>query len=253
MSNAPPSESVQNLLGTDWWVRDPNCIVTRGRLLRAFVPHVDQQPLRLVPTGRTEATKHDEADYLTEPLDIKKQRTVPRLPVAALPEFKGETRIVLRAKVRPVVVLSTGGAQVPRGLRAGGAMWQTGRCHLVGPFYGTEQDGSRGGWKPEFVERIRRAEYPQYIWDHLPNAANTLDSILRLDHIQPIYAERMAFELTEYRLSDEALLIIDQWIRWLLTDRLEKGSTLETIRTLLMEGASTSASGLDSLATGSES
>src|SRR3990172_8420157 len=148
----PPNASVQNLVGK-WWLREPNGIVTRGRLLHAFVPHVDQQPLRLVPQGRTEATKHDEADYLTEPLDIKQERTLPRLPVAALPEYPGETRVVLRAKVRPVVVLGAGGTPVPRSLRAGGAMWQTGRCFLVGPFYGTEQDGHRAGRKPGFVER----------------------------------------------------------------------------------------------------
>lgn len=243
MSEALPSASVQSLVDGEWRVCEPSSIVTRGRLLRAFVPHVDQRPLRLVPAGRTEATRHDEADYLTEPLDVRQERTVPRLPVAALPEFPGETRVVLRAKVRPAVVLSTGGAQVPRGFRAGGARWQTGRCLLVGPFYGTERDGNRGGWTPELVERIRRAEYPQYVWDHLPNTRITEESILRLDHIQPISTERTTFELTEYRFSDNAMRVIDQWIRWLHTGSLEKGSAQETIRGLLLDDVGAKAAG----------
>jgi len=88
--------------------------------------------------------------------------------VAALPDYPGEVRTVYRAKARPVVVLSAGGPEVPRELRVGAAGWQTAPTLLVAPFYGVDPGGTRGGWREDFVTRIRRGEYPQYLWDKLP-------------------------------------------------------------------------------------
>jgi hypothetical protein len=103
-----PDDSLQSIVGT-WWVEDQGRDVARGRLLRAFVPHVDQQPLTLIPIGRSEPTEHHAATVRLEPLHVPAPRRAPQLPVAALPQFAGEVRTVFRAKVRPVVVLGTGG------------------------------------------------------------------------------------------------------------------------------------------------
>jgi len=48
------------------------------------------------------------------------------------------------------------------------------------------------------------------------------ESILRLDHIQPIGKHHESIELTDYRLGEEALDIIDEWITWLITGKLVK-------------------------------
>jgi len=87
-----------------------------------------------------------------------------------------------------------------------------------------------GGWPAPFVERIRRAEYPQYIWDQLPLQGGT-ESILRLDHLFPIGADPAAYRLENHRLSDEALVLLDEWVTWLLTDGLPSDGTLAMIRT----------------------
>lgn len=58
--------------------------------------------------------------------------------------------------------------------------------------------------------------YPQFMWDMLPLDSKTQESILKLDHIQPIGRHHESLELTKYRLSEEALIALDEWIEWLL-------------------------------------
>lgn len=113
-----PDDSLQWLVGK-WWVEDEGRAVGRGRLLRAFVPHVDQQPMTLVAVGRIQPTEHQSATIRLEPLRVGAPRRSPQLPVAALPEFPGEVRTVYRARVRPVLVLSAGGPNIDQTLRAG--------------------------------------------------------------------------------------------------------------------------------------
>ena len=68
-------------------------------------------------------------------------------------------------------------------------------------------------------------------------AKSTTQSILRLDHIQPLGTHSDAYDLTPYRLSEGALLIVDEWISWLLTGKLEEGGSLDLVRRTLL-GAS---------------
>lgn len=101
--------------------------------------------------------------------------------------------------------------------------------HLVAPYYGVDRDGTRGGWKQAFVDRIRRCEYPQYMWDRLP-LGGTRESVLRLDHTQALGRHQNAFELTPYRLGDEALGLLDEWFLWLLTGFVPSESSLQILR-----------------------
>src|SRR5262245_20381488 len=80
-----------------WWVRTADNQVQRGRLLWAFVPHVDQHPFVLIVEGRTEPTEHGSADYRFEPLRGSSLPTGAALPVAGLPNYPGEVRLVYRA------------------------------------------------------------------------------------------------------------------------------------------------------------
>lgn len=231
MTQKYPDDSLQNYCSS-WWGRAQDQQVRRGRLLWAFVPHVDQHPYVLVPEGRSEPTEHGSADYRVEPL----QGTLPvaaKLPVAGLPHYAGEVRLVLRAKKRPVLVLSTGGADVPKPLRTGAARYQTNPTLLVAPYYGADQGGSSGGWKPEFVARIRRCEYPQYMWDHLPLSGRN-ESILRLDHLQPVGRHGESYELTDFELHEEALGLVDEYLSWFLMGGLPEDGIVNEIRRVLL-------------------
>lgn len=228
-----PDDSVQSVVGDSWWIQDDQRDL-RGRLLKAAVPHVDQQPLRLVPEGRTEAADHTKANYRLEQFHITQPARAPTLPVAALPQYPGENLLVYRTKVRPVLVISAGGPEIPRELRAGAARWQTAPTMLVAPYYGADPGGTRGGFKPAFVERIRHAEYPQYAWDKLP-LPGSHESILRLDHVQPVGRHHDAYERTPHRLTDDAMTLIDEWLLWLQTGKLDENGFLFLIRSKLTE------------------
>lgn len=231
-----PDLCVQSLLD-NWWIEDSDKnAVVRGRLLKTFSPYVDMEPYRLIPDGRTDDTEHKTAKYVVEPWTPGKARkTNKNLPVAALPEWKGEMYLTRRAKLRPVVVLGEAAPEVDRKrLAPGSAKWQTNPTILVAPYYGVDQDGSRGGWNPVFVERIQRCEYPQYVFDSLP-LASVSGSVLRLDHAFSIGRHYKWYEWTDYRLSAEAVEIMDQWFDWFRTGTLSAETTLGSVRKMLLE------------------
>jgi hypothetical protein len=58
---------------------------------------------------------------------------------------------------------------------------------------------------------------------------------MRLDHMQPIPRNQNSIELTNHCLSESALLILDEWIEWLITGNLEKDGSLYEIRDFLFE------------------
>lgn len=226
-----PDDSLQSLAGR-WWIDYGDAEPVRGCLMWAFVPHVGLEPMTLEATGRTDARDHGSATYTVEPLRIKAPRRTRDLPVAALPVFPGEVRTVHRSKRRPVLVLSIGGSDVPRGEVAGSAKWMTNPTMIVAPYYGGEADGTRGGWPEPFRTRIRHCEYPQFIWDKLP-IGGAEESILKLDHLQPVGRHHTAYEQTAYRLSEEALRIVDEWLGWLMTGKLPTTGSLAVGREML--------------------
>ena len=84
-----PTDSIQNIV-TSWWEESDKKELKKGSLVYAFVPHVDQVPITLTPTGRKEADKHDKANLYITPLRINDYRPKEALPVAALSLHEGE-------------------------------------------------------------------------------------------------------------------------------------------------------------------
>jgi len=224
-----PDDSIQNYV-EPWWIEDDSRKVERGRLLIAFLPHVHQIPYTLIPEGRKLPTDHTSGFFRMEALQIKKPPKLSVLPVAAMPAYDNEIYLVYRAKRRPAIVISEGGDFVQSSMRTGGAKWQTSPTLIIAPAYGTTQSGKRGGWNQELVMRIRHCEYPQYIWDNLPISADSEESIIRLDHIQPIGNHPAAFEITKYKLDEEALKVVDDWMSWLFTGLIDEDGILHDIR-----------------------
>jgi hypothetical protein len=44
-------DSVQSMMD-EWWIEDDSSGYRRGRLIRGFLPHIDQIPRQLIATGR---------------------------------------------------------------------------------------------------------------------------------------------------------------------------------------------------------
>lgn len=223
-----PEDSIQYIIGA-WWTGENSSELKRGRLIRAFLPHVDQVPKQLIAVGRSDPTDHTRADYRIAPLGTHQPKR-PGLPVAALPAFDNEVNVVYRAKKRPALVVCEGGGSIDKSLILGKPKWQTAPTILVAPYYGVNEGGTRAGFNPEFIKRVRRCEYPQFMWDSLPIGGGTTESLLRLSHIQPIGHHHDSIELTNYCLTEPALEILDEWLTWLIRGDFDKDSLLSEFK-----------------------
>lgn len=227
-----PENSLQNLLGS-WWREDKTKDIKRGRLIKAYVPHVDQIPNELHPVGRAQATNHNSAAYEILPLRAHQQNKASVLPVAALPANPGERHAVYRAKKRPLLVINEG-YSIPEEMRRGKPKWQTSPTILAAPFYGIKNTIQRSGFNPQFVDRVQKCEYPHYLWDILPIDGGE-ESLLRFDHLQPIGRHHESIEVCDYSLSDDALVILDSWLDWFLQGELDGSAILADVRNILMQ------------------
>lgn len=233
-SHKYPDDQIQHFVcpNDDWWLEDSSHPIIRGRLLWAYLPHVDVVPVELIAEGRPGAdpTDHTHAEIQLRQLRISAPGKLPILPIAGLPHYESERRLAYRAKRRPSLIVSCGGAPVDKSLRGGAqAKWTTAPTILVAPFYGVEANGTRGGWGLTLVDRIKKCEYPQYFCDSLPPRYDS-ESILRLDHIQPLGNHHDSYELTPFRLCDDAMLVLQEWLDWVVTGVLDEKSVLEVFR-----------------------
>lgn len=225
-----PEDSIQNMTDV-WWEEDQTNQICRGAIVWTYVQFFSQVPLELI-AERIEADKHDLATLKARPLHAGGRRSdAPSLPVAGLPRLDGaDCFIVNRAKKRPCLVLGAVDPQgVDRSLTRGMAKGATHDFFLVAPYFSVEQQG-RSGYAPQFVERIRHAAYSRYFWDVLPGREGH-ESILRFDQVQPVGFHHQAYGHFGYRLSREALCLIDEWMDWIIYGR--DGETLYAFRELV--------------------
>jgi len=229
-----PEESVQNLCSS-WWEEDDGKTICPGRLCRSFVPYVTQTPLTLIPEGRPNSIEHNIAEASLEQMRIGQRRRLNLLPVAALPLNAGELYAVYKAKRRPCLILGDSWKELDQKLAKGRPIFQKTPVVTVAPFFGVEQDGSRAGFPPLFVERIRGLMYPQFFWDVLPH--NGKESIMFFAHMQPVGRHHDSVELTNYKLSKEAFSLVSEWVSWYTTGQMPSGEndSLGEYRDLLQE------------------
>lgn len=232
-----PDDSLQKFFDDhSWWEKTKDKRLSPGRLLWAFVPHVDIIPKALIPTGRAEDedTNHSKASFEITDLRINSRLQKTALPAAILPYYRNECYTVHRSKKRPVLLIGDGGAEIPKNLRSSmKPSWHTNPTILVAPYYGVLKRGISKWYEP-FVGRIKKCEYPQYVWDTLPIPSDSESSILRLDHIQPIGKHHDSYKLTDYILKEDVVALLNEWIDWLTTGEVDKDSVLNEIRNDLL-------------------
>jgi hypothetical protein len=225
-----PEDCIQSIVGSDkWWVRNEEQRICRGALIFAFAPHVDQVPYTFEPVGRADAGRHDDAILRVSPLKVNPSLKPTDLPVAAMTLHTGEVWAAYRAKKRPCLVLCSNTPPVDGALTKGTPNASTAPTVLVAPYYGAKRTNQRAGYKPEFVERVRHCEYPQFLWDFLPMSGGE-ESILRLDHLQPIGAHISSYKLSDFKLSVDAVSILDELLSWLVLGGVEKNSLIAMYR-----------------------
>ncbi len=225
-----PEDCVQSIIGSaDWWIENKETTLCRGALIFAFAPHVDQVPYTFEPLGRKEADQHDSARVKVAPLRVNQPLKGTDLPVAAMPLYAGEVWAVYRAKKRPCLVIGSAALSVDRNLTKGMAKHLTAPTILAAPYYGATRDARRSGYRPELLEQIRHCKYPQFLWDCLPIPGPD-ESILRLDHLQPVGTHHNSYELSGHKLSEDALEVVDELLQWLIRGGVHKDSVIAMYR-----------------------
>lgn len=140
------------------------------------------------------------------------------LPVAALPlDGANDLYTVYKAKKRPCLILGDGCADLPPELCRDRPSWQVAHTVIVAPYFGVELSGGRAGFPVPFVERVRNCEFPQFFWDILPHTGK--ESMLYFMQAQPIGKHLDSIECTSFKLSAQALCIIDEWMTWSFTGK----------------------------------
>lgn len=233
-----PDDCIQSIIASPehWWTENNDRKLVRGSLVYAFVPHIDQTPYGFEPVGRSQAREHDTAIVKVAPLKVDQPLKQTSLPVAAMPTFGGEVWAAYRAKVRPCIVLGSPDTPVvEKKLVRGMPNYVTARTILVAPHYGADKDGSRAGYNPVFVERIRHCEYPQFVWNPIPTSSGPKESILRLDQIQPIGNHHNAYRISEFKLSSDALDVLDELLQWVVWGGVPEDGQIASYREIIDE------------------
>ena len=91
------------------------------------------------------------------------------------------------------------------------------------------------GFNPLFLDRVQKCEYSRFMLDWLPIGGSPGGSLLRIDHIQPIGSHHNSLEPTVWRLSDEALATLDEWICWHLDGQLAEDTNIAAARGLFVD------------------
>lgn len=232
-----PDDCIQCLV-EPWWTTDTSKTLRVGRLVRAYIPHIEQQALAVRVNGRTSPTDHKSVDISVVPLDARSPPPPPSIPVAGFPHYKGEVYMIQRAKLRPAIVVSVEPPSVapPKGAPP----WQVMPTVYVAPTYGCEQDGSRAGWDKRFLDRIRMCMYPQYMLDRIPLPGSEW-SVVRFDQVQPIARSHSSLTLTDYCLSSDAVSVVHDWLEWAHTGEVADSGFIDIFQTLMKERLTTEA------------
>jgi hypothetical protein len=229
-----PEDSLQDLLGftltgaQGWWeAQREGAKLERGALIVTYVAHAHVAPLELAAAPGADVWDPEVAELRLTPFELSDAPSPAAAPVAALPRFAGERLQVRRGRVAPAVVLSHLHGYPPQPSEA--RAWMTAPLVQVVPCFPAQS------WPPALVDSVRRAQHPQYVWDRLPIAPHE-PAVFRLDHAAPLHrADAASYRLSGFRLSAEALSILDAWLAWFWTGTIAEDGDLLAAHTTLRE------------------
>lgn len=180
------SDSFYQKLGLNYSRHEAFCF---GQLFwtHAYYPHENLEVWRPIPDP-SEPTKTIATAFRIE--SSTSDRFKRSLPLGAPPLKTNEEFLVIRAKVRPVVLICTE-AQVKLETEKEQRKVSRKRCLTAQVFSLKDTTTRRSKYSQNFVDRVRKLEYPQFMF--LPEKAGLLevDSILRLDECQSVFTKHL--------------------------------------------------------------
>jgi len=153
------------------------------------------------------------------------------IPLASPKLETNEEFLVVRAKVRPVVLVMP--ETPPFGVDNRGYRGRVQRhLGLVGQVFGlVDLKTNRDEFSSSFVERVRKMEFPQLMFLPARPGLLDVDSFLRLDELQSVFTANL--DPTQHALGDEVATVLRGQLQFLLTGT---GPSLYTeLRELLLK------------------
>jgi hypothetical protein len=125
-----------------------------------------------------------------------------------------EEFIVLRAKRRPVILLRAAKPWADVDNKGFRGKIQRKRCWVAQIFGLTDVKTGRAEFNPDFVNRVRKMEFPELLF--LPRKAGVLqvDSILRLDEFQSVFTPHL--DATQFALGEPLCRILREQLQLLI-------------------------------------
>ena len=160
-------------------------------------------------------------DYRVSPMQSAREFSAPQEPDPTLGTRSDERAVILRAKRRPVILISTPASP-----------WSDSRrrhddSFLVAPVYSFGGDETKLAYSPTFIERVKGYFYWQLFYLPGDRGAGIREGFVRLDRIQAMHQSLL--EHMPVRLSDDAQPLLRNWIRVYL------GETLSEVDDLLFD------------------
>jgi hypothetical protein len=179
----PLAERNQHSIGKIYWTH-------------TYYPHEDLQLWRPCPDGFDTATKTIATKFRIE---SAKEDKFDSLTLGVPPLKSNEEFIVIRAKMRPVLMLLP---QIEineiKPLKRGAKIWRP-RCLVAQVFSVADKESNNLKLPEEFIDNIKKLQYPQLLF--LPKSAGIfeVDGIARLDECQSVFTSHL--KPADFRLS----------------------------------------------------
>lgn len=139
------------------------------------------------------------------------------LPLAVPKLETKEEFLVVRAKIRPVVIIQPEMPISGTDNRGYSGRIHRSRCTVAQVFGLANSVTGKAEFNPAFVDRVRKMEYPQLMFLPQRPGLFPIDSLLRLDELQSVFTSHL--DHTNFSLTDEVVAILRDQLQFLFTQK----------------------------------
>jgi hypothetical protein len=175
--------------------------------------------LYLLDNNRRQAAKSNYSEtsgeqFRLEPVDLRTEFDEPGDISHPLGIRTDERALVIRAKRRPVIIIS----QATVGWSDSGR--QQDDSYLVAPVYSFGGDETKLSYRQTFIDRVKAYMYWQLFYLPPDGRRRIREGFVRLDRIQSVHRELL--DHMPIRLSDDVIELLRDWIRVYLGEDLRE-------------------------------
>ena len=182
-----------------------------GQLLWAPSPYLLDNDRRQIVKSRY--TEDGGEQFQLEPADLRTEFNQQGEINHSLGLRRDERALVIRAKRRPVIIISKPVAKWIDGRR------QQEDSYLVAPVYSFEGDETKLSYRQVFIDRVKAYMYWQLFYLPRDGRRRIREGFVRLDRIQAVHSELL--NQMPIRLSDALIELLQDWIRVYMGENLQ--------------------------------